>query len=75
MAGGRAETLTIRKAEQLHRLTNALEWIVKEKFGVENLDKIDTANDSALAKMYFCLPQIFEEFRNPGVILGILSSK
>jgi hypothetical protein len=62
-------------AEQLYKLTNALEWIIKEKFGVEGIDKIDTAEDGALAKMYFCLPQIFEEFRNPALILGILGEK
>lgn len=62
-------------AEQLHKLTNALEWIIQEKFGVKGIDKIDKADDGALAKMYFCLPQIFEEFRNPAVILGILGGK
>lgn len=62
-------------AEQLHKLTNALEWIIQEKFGVESIDKIDQAPDSALSKMYFCLPQIFEEFKNPAVILGILAEK
>lgn len=62
-------------AEQLHKLTNALEWIIREKFGVEGIDKIDKAEAGALAKMYFCLPQIFEEFRNPALILGILGEK
>jgi hypothetical protein len=62
-------------AEQLHKLTNALEWIIKEKFGVEGIDKIDKTEDGVLAKMYFCLPQIFEEFRNPALILGILGEK
>src|SRR3989338_829185 len=62
-------------AEQLHKLTNALEWIIQEKFGVEGIDKIDSADNGILAKMYFCLPQIFEEFRNPALILGILGEK
>lgn len=59
-------------AGQLHKLTDALEWILREKFGVAEIDKIDQANDAVLAKMFFCLPQIFEEFRNPAIILGIL---
>lgn len=62
-------------AEQLHKLTNALEWVIQEKFGVESIDKIDKAEDGVLAKIYFCLPQIFEEFRNPALILGILGKK
>lgn len=62
-------------AEQLHKLTDALEWIIKEKFKVDGIDKIDKADDNVLAKMYFYLPQIFDEFSKPELILGILGKK
>lgn len=62
-------------AAQLHALTEALEWILKEKFGVDGVSEIDSASDATLQRVYFYLPQIFEEFRRPEVILGILESK
>ena len=62
-------------AAQLHALTEALEWILKEKFDVDGISEIDSASDATLQRIYFYLPQIFEEFRRPEVILGILESK
>lgn len=62
-------------AAQLHALTEALEWILKEKFGVAGASEIDSASDETLQKMHFYLPQVFEEFRRPEIILGILESK
>jgi len=62
-------------AAQLHALTGALEWILKEKFEMNGIGEIDSASDATLQKMHFYLPQIFEEFRRPEIILGILESK
>ncbi|HEY4474018.1 MAG TPA: DEAD/DEAH box helicase family protein [Candidatus Paceibacterota bacterium] len=62
-------------AAQLHALTGALEWILKEKFEMNGISEIDSASDATLQRMHFYLPQIFEEFRRPEIILGILESK
>ena len=62
-------------APQLHKLTNALEWIIQSRFGVGGIDEIDQLNEQDLRKIAFCLPQILEEFRKPEIILGILGEK
>lgn len=62
-------------AEQLKMLSDALDWILKEKFSVDSAQGISKAPDAVLRKMRFQLPQILEEFRRPEVILGILGEK
>ena len=62
-------------AKQLKELSDALDWVLKEKFGVNGAQGIATADDATLRKIRFQLPQILEEFRRPDVLLGILGDK
>jgi len=62
-------------ASQLHKLTNALEWIIEDKFDVDGIEKIGEADLKTLKKMHFYLPQLMEEFRKPEIILGIIGEE
>ena len=62
-------------AEQLKMLSDALDWVIQEKFGVGGMQGIAQVDEGTLRKMRFQLPQILEEFRRPEVVLGILSDK
>ena len=62
-------------AEQLKMLSDALVWLLQEKFSVDGTQGIATTDDGVLRKMRFQLPQILEEFRRPEVILGILGEQ
>lgn len=62
-------------AEQLKLLSDALDWVLKEKFGVNGAQGVAQADEGTLRKMRFQLPQILEEFRRPEVLLGILGDK
>lgn len=62
-------------AEQLKLLSDALDWVLKEKFGVNGAQGVAQADEGTLRKMRFQLPQILEEFRRPEVLVGILGDK
>mgnify|MGYP001560213556 FL=1 len=66
MAAFRQET-----ADALHKMTEALNWVVNEKFEV-SIDKLNDVSIEMLQKIHFYLPQIFDEYRKPEVILAIL---
>ena len=56
-------------------LSDALDWVLQEKFGVNGAQGVAQADEGTLRKMRFQLPQILEEFRRPEVVVGILGDK
>lgn len=59
-------------AEEVLRLMQALEWIIRERFGIAGLAGLASAEETQLRKLHFSLPQILEEFRRADILLGIL---
>ena len=59
-------------ADEVLKLTQALEWIMLERFQIHGLAGLASAEVSQLRKLHFSLPQIVEEFRRPDILLGIL---
>lgn len=59
-------------AEQVLMLTNALEWILIQRFEIAGLAGLETAEVARLQKLRFCLPQLVEEFGRPEIVMGII---
>jgi superfamily II DNA or RNA helicase len=60
-------------AKEISVLTDAILWILGVHFSVSNIESISTLPDEILQKMLFCLPQIFDELKDPSIIPAILS--
>lgn len=62
-------------AENLLLITGALNWLLKEKFEIENLSSVNEADDYKVARLHLVLPRIIEEFSRPEIVMGIVEGK
>ena len=62
-------------ATQLKALSDAIDWVLKEKFGINGIQEIENADEATLRKIEFQLPQILEEFRRPEVLVSIIGDE
>ena len=60
-------------AREISLITDALIWILGHHFQIHDIQDISSASDDTLKKMLFCLPQIFDEMKDPAIIPSILS--
>lgn len=60
-------------AREISLITEALMWILDHHFQIHDIQSISSASDDTLKKMLFCLPQIFDEMKDPAIIPSILS--
>lgn len=59
-------------ANQTLRLTEALEWIMRDLFEIQGFAGLEAAELENLRKLHFCMPHLTDEFRRPEVVMGIL---
>lgn len=62
-------------ANQTLKLTEALEWIMRELFEIQGFAGLETAELTNLQKLRFCMPQLTDEFSRPEVVMGILGEE
>ncbi|MBP9763541.1 MAG: DEAD/DEAH box helicase family protein [Candidatus Pacebacteria bacterium] len=62
-------------AENLTKISNALNWILSEKFEIKNISSIQNELDQKINKLHLLLPQILEEFNRPEIIMGIVEDE
>lgn len=60
--------------EDLVKITEALFYLTEKYFQIGSFDALEHASEETLRKMLFVMPQIFDEIKNPSVILSILAS-
>lgn len=59
--------------EDLVKITEAIFYLTEKYFQVNSFEQLENAPEETLRKMLFVMPQIFDEIRNPSVILSILA--
>lgn len=59
-------------AENLALITKALNWLLKEKFEIDNLSALNTEDDYKVARLHLVLPRIVDEFSRPEMVMGIV---
>jgi hypothetical protein len=62
-------------AENLQLLTRALNWLLCEKFEIDNLSSINEVDDYKVARLHLVLSRITEEFNRPEIVMGIVEGK
>jgi len=61
-------------AEDLIKLIEALDWILKEKYSLKSISDIETSSDKLIDEIDFTLPNIISAFRQPEIIAGIIGN-
>ncbi len=60
--------------EDLVKITESIFYLTEKYFQIGSFDALEHASKETLRKMLFVMPQIFDEIKNPSVILSILAS-
>ena len=60
--------------EDLKIVTDAIFWILENHFQISRFEDISSADDIKLQKLLFCMPQIFDELKDPSVIISLFEN-
>lgn len=60
--------------EDLKIVTEAIFWILETHFQISRFEDISSADDTKLQELLFCMPQIFDELKDPSVIISLFEN-
>jgi superfamily II DNA or RNA helicase len=61
--------------ENLTKVLNALNWLLSEKFEIENISSLSSEDEHKIDRLHLVLPRILEDFNKPEIIMGIVEDK
>ena len=60
--------------EDLKIVTEVIFWILETHFQISRFEDISSADDIKLQELLFCMPQIFDELKDPSVIISLFEN-
>ncbi|MEI6850065.1 MAG: hypothetical protein WCK29_03425, partial [archaeon] len=61
--------------ENLNKILNALNWLLKEKFEIQSISSLLNEEDYKIDRLHLVLPRILEDFNKPEMVMGIVEDK